>query len=65
MLEYEKQAMSDYQEVQNILMEQGYTWSDATLAIKEMRDRIVDDKEDPYEVLMDFGLEPDYLMGVL
>jgi hypothetical protein len=65
MIPHYKESINANEEVISVLMDEGYTWNDAVLAIKEMRDRIVDDKEDAYAVLSDFGLEPDYLMGII
>jgi hypothetical protein len=38
---------------------------EARRLISEMRSRVVDDLEDPEEVLLDYGLEPDYVMDLL
>ncbi len=47
------------------LISQGYEKADAKDLIREMRDRVLTDGEDPDEVLYEHGLEPDYVMDLL
>lgn len=54
-------------ELMRVLMERdGMTKQEAFDAIEDARLRVLDDHEDPTEVMMDaFGLEPDYIMDLL
>jgi len=47
------------------LMNNDYSRKDALEEISSMRDRILNDGEDPEEVLYEYGLEPDYVMDLL
>jgi hypothetical protein len=53
-------------ELMKILIERdGYSISDATAEIESMRDRVVNDGENPDEILYEYGLEPDYVFDLL
>lgn len=47
------------------LLHQGYDANYINEIIDEMRDRIVIENEYPDDVLMDYGLEPDYIFQLL
>jgi hypothetical protein len=47
------------------LMANDYSPEEAKEAIEEMRNRVLNDGEDPDEVLYEYGLEPDYVMDIL
>ena len=47
------------------LMNNDYSREDALEEISNMRDGILNDGEDPDEVLYEYGLEPDYVMDLL
>jgi len=47
------------------LMAHDYSREEALAEIEHMRDRVLNDGEDPDEVLYDYGLEPDYVIDIL
>lgn len=52
--------------LQVLMRRDDMTRSEALEAIAEARKRVLEDGEDPEEVLQDeFGLEPDYVMDLL
>jgi hypothetical protein len=52
--------------VQILMKRDGMTASEATLAVEDCRDAILEDAEYADDVLMDMlGLEPDYLEDIL
>lgn len=48
-----------------IVTEQAENVEEAMALIKEMRDRVIENNEDPEEILYEYGLEPDYVMDLL
>lgn len=42
-----------------------YNIEEAREEFREMRRRVFRDEEDPEEVLLDYGLEPDYIFDLL
>ena len=51
--------------ISEALVHQGFDPNYIHEIIDEMRDRIVIDNEYPDDVLMDYGLEPDYIFQLL
>lgn len=51
--------------ISEALVHQGFDSCYVHEIIDEMRDRIVIDNEYPDDVLMDYGLEPDYIFQLL
>lgn len=47
------------------LINNDYSPTEAKELIVEMRNRVLNDGEDPDEVLYEHGLEPDYVMDLL
>ena len=53
-------------ELRDIFMKRdGLKFDEATVKVDEMRTRVQIDGEDPEEVLLEEGLEPDYIMDLL
>lgn len=50
---------------QALMNGQGYSASEAEEEIKDMRDRVWNENEDPEEVLYEYGLEPDYVFDLI
>lgn len=44
---------------------QGFTKQEAKEEIEEMRERVLQDGDNPEEVLYEYGLEPDYIFDLL
>jgi len=55
--------MSTLHEV--LMMRDGLTDNQASELISEMRERVLQDMEDPEEVLYEIGLEPDYIFDLI
>jgi len=48
-----------------LMSSQGITGSEADEIIEEMKNRVLDEGQDPEEVLYEEGLEPDYVFDLL
>ena len=48
-----------------IRSEQAETADEAQKIVSEMRERVINNNEDPEEILYEYGLEPDYVFDLL
>jgi hypothetical protein len=51
--------------VNALIAAHNYSVKTAENEIKEMRNRVLEDLEDPEEILNEYGLEPDYIFDLL
>ena len=56
----------EYSIIPTIVKRDGISYKEAQKLVKEARERVLMDGEDPHEILLnEFGLEPDYLFDLM